>query len=412
MKKISASARVISYIRAHPFRTAGIVFIIWGGFFILHNTYLRATSKAYISDPLIAQEVSMMKYERVVFAGGCFWCTESEFNHLPGVITAISGYTDVKENYSEGESPSYQEVSNGTVIARESVEVIFDPKKVSFDILLEKYIRHINPTDSEGQFADRGYQYSPAIYYTNLAQRDLSLGIISKIDQTEKFDKKVGVEVLPFKNFYPAEEYHQDYKDKNQVRYEVYREGSGRNSYIRKNWSEDSTFVKDIFGTTKKEMSIDTQSTTMKWKSFTKEMKDESLKKLTPLQYKVTQEEGTERSFSNEYDKNYERGIYVDIVSGEPLFLSNDKFDSRTGWPSFTRPIDMSAVILKEEKGIFSNRTEVRSAIADSHLGHVFPDGPEDRGGMRYCMNSASMRFVPFAKMEEEGYGEFVSKVK
>lgn len=405
------STRIVKYIRSHPVRSVEIVLIILVGFFILYNTYLRATSKAYVPDPVIAQEVSSMKYEKVVFAGGCFWCTESEFNHVPGVVSAISGYADVKEMYSEGKGPSYQEVSSETVTAREAVEVVYDAKLVTFDMLLEKYFRHINPMDNGGQFADRGHQYTPAIYYTSNTQRDASLVLIAKIDQTGKFDKKVVVEVLPFKNFYPAEEYHQDYKDKNQVRYEVYREGSGRNSYIRKNWADDSTFIKEIFGTIK---NMNTQNTeqSVTWKNFTKEMKAESLKKLTPLQYKVTQEEGTERPFSNEYDKNYEHGIYVDIVSGEPLFLSTDKFDSGTGWPSFVKPIDISDVTLKEENGIFSSRTEVRSKIADSHLGHVFPDGPSERGGMRYCMNSASLRFIPFAKMEEEGYGEFVGRVK
>lgn len=402
------STKIVKYIRAHPFRTMEIIFILWAGFFILHNTYLRATSKAYIPDPIIAQEVSAKKYEKVIFAGGCFWCTESEFNHVPGVISAISGYADVEEMYEIGKGPSYQEVSSEIVTAREAVEVVYDVKLVTYDTLLEKYFRHINPTDSGGQFADRGHQYTPAIYYTNSKQHDASVALITKIDQTGKFEKKVVVEVLPFKNFYPAEEYHQDYKDKNQVRYEVYREGSGRNSYIRKNWADDSTFIIEIFGTIK---NMNTQNTPS-WKHFTKEMKEESIKKLTPLQYKVTQEEGTERPFSNEYNKNYEHGIYVDIVSGEPLFLSTDKFDSGTGWPSFVKPIDASDVTLKEENGIFSSRTEVRSKIADSHLGHVFPDGPEDRGGMRYCMNSASLRFIPLAKMEEEGYGEFIGRVK
>ncbi len=404
--------RIINYVKLHPFRSIEIIFIVWATFFILHNTYLRSTSKSYIPDPIIAQEVYNMKYEKVVFAGGCFWCTESEFNHIPGVISAVSGYADVKESYLEGDGPSYQDVSSEKVTAREAVEVIYDKNKVSFGNLLEKYFRHINPTDNDGQFADRGYQYSPAIYYTNDTQRNSSLELIFKIDNLGKFDKKISVELLPFRNFYPAEEYHQDYKDKNQVRYEVYREGSGRNNYIRKNWEDDSSFVKEIFGDNNKIITNIQSTKEMKWKNFTTEIKEESLKNLTPIQHNVTQEDGTERPFSNEYDKNYEHGIYVDVVSGEPLFISNDKFDSKTGWPSFVKPINSSYVILKEDKGIFSNRIEVRSKIADSHLGHVFPDGPTDKGGMRYCMNSAALKFIPYANMEEEGYEDFIHMIK
>lgn len=377
--------------------------------FVVYNTYKRATSPQYVPDQKI---VTNDKYEKIVLAGGCFWCTESEYNHREGVITAISGYADSAEP-----NPRYNQVGSGDVKARESVEVIYDPKVISTEQILEAYWKHIDPTDVGGQFADRGYQYTTAIYYTTNEQKVTAEDQKTKIDNGGLFTGKVATVITPFVNFYPAEEYHQDYKDKNPVRYAAYREASGRNSFIRKNWDANEEKVNKIF-----EVNINNQSTSTQsnknnmnnnkpWLSFTAEMKAEKIKTLTPIQYKVTQEEGTEQPFKNEYDSNKEKGIYVDVVSGEPLFLSSDKYDSGTGWPSFVKPINDSAVTLHEDKGFFSTRTEVRSAIADSHLGHVFPDGPVERGGKRYCMNSAALRFVPFEQMEIEGYGELINDV-
>lgn len=365
--------------------------------FVIYNTYNRATSPQFIQDKGIANNV---QYQKIVFAGGCFWCTESEFNHVPGVISAVSGYADANK-----QNPSYQEVGSQQVKAREAVEVIYDPKQITVDRLLELYFRDIDPTDGEGQFADRGYQYSPAIYYFNEEQQSKSLNLIAKIDATKKFSTPVRVEVLPFNNFYPAEEYHQDYKDKNPVRYNIYREGSGRNTFIRNNWEDTSSFITEIFGLK------NTMQEKNNWNTFDAAKKAEALKLLTPLQYNVTQESGTERAHTNDTHTPEDKGIYVDVVSGEPLFLSTDKYDSGTGWPSFVKPIDDSAVTLHVDKGIFSVRTEVRSAIADSHLGHVFDDGPRDRGGKRYCMNGAALRFVLFADMEKEGYGEYIQRI-
>lgn len=394
--------------------------------FVLYNTYDRATSKHVTIDPVLVAQVENNTYQEIVVAGGCFWCTESVYNHESGVISAISGYADTEMMYAEGSGPSYTDVASGKVKAREAVQVIYDPAKITTAKILELYFRHIDPTDNGGQFADRGYQYTPAIYYKTEEQQQISLTLIAKIDATKKFPKKVVVEVLPYHNFYPAEEYHQDYKDKNATRYNLYSEGSGRNGYIRENWKDSDGYVQEIFGASSAktvthvtnvsqsknmEPTTNTQMTMM-WKNFTKDMKAEKLKTLTPLQFNVTQKEGTEPSFSNAYDTNKEKGIYVDIVSGEPLYLSTDKYDSGTGWPSFVKPINASVITLHEDKGFFTTRTEVRSTIADSHLGHVFPDGPADRGGMRYCMNSAAMRFVPLAEMEQEGYGEYVVSIK
>lgn len=368
--------------------------------FVGYNTYDRATSPQFVQDMKIIEN---SQYERIVLAGGCFWCTESEYNHVAGVISAVSGYAD-----TDKPNPTYSEVGSEKVKAREAVEVIYDPKIISISKILEIYFRHIDPTDKGGSFADRGYHYTGAIYFTNDIQKLEAERIKQKINESKKFSTPVATEVLPFINFYAAEEYHQDYKDKNPVRYNTYREGSGRNTFIRNNWSDTSRSVKEIFkNNTTNTMDNNTVNTTQSWKNFSAKEKEEKLKTLTPLQFKVTQEEGTERSFQNEYDANKEKGIYVDVVSGEPLFLSSDKYDSGTGWPSFVKPIQEDVVALKVEDGIFSSRTEVRSKIADSHLGHVFPDGPSDRGGKRYCMNSASLRFIPITQMESEGYGEY-----
>jgi peptide methionine sulfoxide reductase msrA/msrB len=355
------------------------------------------------------------EYEKIVFAGGCFWCTEAEFNHATGVISTISGYAD-----SNKQNPSYEEVSSEKVKAREAVEVIYNSSLVTFESILEKYWTHIDPEDQLGQFADKGYSYTTAIYYTTENQRELALKIKTKIEEIKKI--KVVTEILPFNNFYPAEEYHQDYKDKNPVRYNLYREGSGRNSFIKLHWQDGSTTTKAIFSLEKEINSIDNnqdknmqeedKSNIKKWKSFTIKDKEENLKNLTVVQYDVTQKEGTEKPFQNEYNANKEAGIYVDIVSGEPLFLSKDKYDSGTGWPSFVKPINYNYIVTHLDKGIFADRVEVRSKIADSHLGHVFEDGPKDMGGMRYCMNSASLRFVKLEEMEKEDYGEYMELLK
>lgn len=371
--------------------------------YVLYNFYSRETSRQYVTDSTVATNPS---YTKIVVAGGCFWCTESEYGHQTGVIEATSGYAD-----SATENPKYGDVSSGKVRAREAVEVIYDEKSISTARILEIYFRHIDPTDAGGQFADRGYQYTPAIYYFNDVQKNLATILIQKIEGTGKFSSPVKVEVLPYTNFYTAEEYHQDYKDKNPVRYAAYREANGRNAFIRKNWQDDSPYVKDIFSS----QTSSTSTTIMKqrhWEDFTKEEKEEKLKTLTELSLKVTQEEGTERAFTHEYNDNKRDGLYVDIVSGEPLFSSKDKYDSGTGWPSFVKPVATSSVTLHEDKGLFTSRTEVRSVIADSHLGHVFPDGPQDRGGMRYCMNGAALLFIPKEELEARGYGEYVSLFK
>jgi peptide methionine sulfoxide reductase msrA/msrB len=387
---------------------AGI--LIWLISFVLYNTYKRANSPQFMQDKNVQKDIdtnlSNKNYEKVVFAGGCFWCTESEFNHATGVVSAISGYAD-----SAKENPSYEEVGSEQVKAREAVEVVYDPTLVNFETLLEKYWRHIDPTDNGGQFGDRGYSYTTAIYYTTEDQKLKSESAKIKIEEVKKV--KVVTDIIPFVNFYPAEEYHQDYKDKNPIRYAGYREGSGRNSYIRLYWQDGSTTTKAIFDIEKNMQDKNKNKSIEKsWLNFNSEMKTEKIKSLTSIQYDVTQKEGTERPFNNEYDKNTEIGIYVDIVSGEPLYLSKDKYDSGTGWPSFVKPISDSVLTLKTDNYLLYSRTEVRSKIADSHLGHVFEDGPADKGGKRYCMNSAALRFVSLENMEKEGYTEYINMLK
>lgn len=375
--------------------------VLW---FISYATFSRAISVATPTPQALESRVTSGEAANIILAGGCFWCTESEFNHEAGVIGAYSGYVRKKDLVSE--TPTYLSVSNGIVKARESVRVIYDASVISHEEILLRYFKHIDPTDGGGQFADRGYQYTPAIYYTTEEQKIIAQDFIKRLALSGRFVQPIAVELLPMtqNEFFNAEEYHQDYKDKNPIRYNAYREASGRNAFIRKYWNNEAPSTKTIFMT---------ENTTQKpWKSFTEEMKRKRLEELTPLQYKVTQDEGTERPFDNEYADNKVPGIYVDVVSGEPLFLSTDKYDSGTGWPSFVRPISEDAITTHEDKRLFTSRTEVKSAIAASHLGHVFEDGPRDRGGLRYCMNSAALTFIPKEEMERKGYGEYVELLK
>lgn len=343
-------------------------------------------------------KVASGELQKAVFSGGCFWCTEASFSPEYGVVNAVSGFFG-------GTSKNVSYESHGD--HREGVLIYFNNASTSYKKLLVNYWKHIDPTQADGQFADVGPSYKTAIYYFNDEQKKLAEESKQILEDSKKFDQPIAVEILDGagSQFHPAEEYHQDYADKNPVRYNYYKQGSGRTDFIHKYWDNDKTFenfLKESSGA----MMVPV------WKSLTPEMKAKRLKELTELQIKVTQHEGTESPFANEYDKNYEKGIYVDIVSGEPLFLSSDKFDSGTGWPSFVKPISEEMLTLKTDYFLFYPRTEVRSKIADSHLGHVFDDGPADRGGKRYCMNSAAMKFVALSDMEKLGYGEYLKLVK
>lgn len=325
------------------------------------------------------------------FAGGCFWCMEPPFENTEGVSSVTSGYAGGEES-----NPSYEQVSSGITGHRESVQIVYDPSVVTYKELLDVYWRQIDPTDAEGSFVDRGFQYTNAIYYQT--EEEKMLAEKSKRAVEERFGKTVAVKIVPFTTFYPAEEYHQDYYKKNPLRYKFYRGQSGRDDYIQENWYKDNS---SLFANEENR-----EATTEE--KYMKPSDEEIKKMLTPIQYEVTQEEGTERAFQNEYWDNHEPGIYVDIVTGEPLFSSLDKYDSGTGWPSFSKPLAPENVVEKKDFKLLLPRTEVRSKHGDSHLGHVFNDGPKEAGGMRYCMNSAALRFIPVADLEKEGYGEYV----
>lgn len=315
------------------------------------------------------------------FAGGCFWCMEPPFEKLPGVYSVKSGYTGGKEA-----NPDYRQVSSGKSTHREAVQIEYDPARIGYEELLEVFWRQIDPTDAGGQFVDRGKHYTTAIYFHSENQKKAADSSLRALARSGRFQKPVVTEILPAGVFYPAEAYHQDYYKKNPVDYYRYRNGSGRDAFIQKHWGKEKTG----------------------WKEFKRPPDRELRSKLSEMQYRVTREDGTEPPFRNEFWNSKARGIYVDIVSGEPLFSSRDKYDSGTGWPSFTRPLDKRWIQEAADESHGMKRVEVRSKLGDSHLGHVFDDGPAPQG-LRYCINSAALRFIPEDRMAREGYGEFLS---
>ena len=359
-----------------------------------------------------------------ILAGGCFWCVESDFEKLPGVTDVVSGYSG-----GSTANPTYANYSDGGHV--EVVKVTYDPSQVTYAGLVEWLIKHSDPTDGKGSFVDRGAQYRPVVYYDDEQEKQDTEKVIAAVNKSGVYKKPLVLEVAKRENFWPAEDYHQDYARNSLVKYDYYRYNSGRDAFIEKHWGDRVKKLElpgslpeamDDSGSTltrgapaddsaPSDAVANADSVEQPWQDFRKPSKQELQQELTDIQYEVTQQDGTEPAFQNKYWDNKDAGIYVDLVSGEPLFSSTDQFKSGTGWPSFVRPLDAKFITLKEDNTLFTTRTEVRSKIADSHLGHIFNDGPPDRGGKRWCMNSAAMKFVPIETMEAEGYGKYLSVV-
>ena len=353
----------------------------------LNQTFYKASTDK-------AKGAKHMNEKTIYLAGGCFWGLEAYFERIGGVTDAVSGYANGKTR-----NPRYEDVVKGDSGHAETVKVTYDPERISLSEILQYYFRVIDPTSLNKQGNDIGSQYRTGVYYTDPAERAIVTQALAA--EQKKHRQPLVVENQPLSAFYAAEEYHQDYLAKNP------------NGYCHIDIRQaDVPLEKPAAGETPP-VALDKEGNPVIDPGKYHKPDDAALRRtLSATQYDVTQKSATEHAFSHEYDHLFEPGIYVDIVSGEPLFSSADKYNSGCGWPSFTRPISKAVVTEHEDTSYNMRRIEVRSRVADAHLGHVFPDGPRDKGGLRYCINGASLRFIPLAQMQASGYGDLVEFIK
>lgn len=354
---------------------------------LLNNPQAKQYPKQHFHKPK-QQGAKPMLQKEIYLAGGCFWGLEAYFERIDGVIDAVSGYANGKT-----QNPSYEDVVSRQTDHAETVKISYDPKRLSLANILEYYLRVIDPTSINKQGNDRGRQYRTGVYYIDSADK----AIIAKAlaHEQSKHQRPIVVENQALVHFYPAEDYHQDYLRKNP------------NGYCH----IDTSLADKPLNRTQRPAPATERRSGIDASAYQKPDAAAIQKQLTALQFAVTQNNATEPAFSHAYDRLFDAGIYVDIVSGEPLFSSADKFDAGCGWPSFSRPIEPAVVTEHQDNSYNMQRIEVRSRVADAHLGHVFDDGLKEKGGLRYCINGASLRFVPLSEMDAQGYGHLKERV-
>ena len=353
-----------------------------------------------------SMEVDMDNVREIYFAGGCFWGVEEYYRRAPGVVDAVSGYAN-----GSVENPSYEQVCSGTTGAAETVRITYDPSVISLKTLAQQLFKIINPISVNKQGNDVGSQYRTGMYYVDPADRVVLQEVLD--DEQEKYQAPIATELVPLDSFYEAEGYHQDYLQKNPGGYcHISFESLADIKTEDQKGAEDGSQQASSSQQTNTAAEAGGQPDESGQGAYAKPSDAELRSMLTEEQYNVTQNAATERPFSGQYDQFYEKGIYVDVATGQPLFSSTDKYHSGCGWPAFTKPIEPDALVEIADNSFGMQRIEVRSSGGDSHLGHVFNDGPLDAGGLRYCINSASLRFVPYDQMDEQGYGSLRDRVE